>query len=61
VGCSPLSNTASRLANFSQFHVDSAQRNQVVDILSESIQLANEGIRCLEATHTNLDNLPAGM
>ncbi len=60
VGCSPLSHTASRLANFSQFHVDSAQRNQVVNILSESIQLANEGIRSLEATHTNLDNLPAG-
>jgi len=59
VGCSPLSHTAARLANFSQFHIDSAQRHQVVDILSESIDLANEGIRSLQATHTNLDNLPA--
>ena len=59
VGCSPLSHTASRLANFSQMQVDSAQRNQVAELLSESLALANEGVASLQAALTNLDNMPA--
>ena len=59
VGCSALSHTTARLANFSQMHVDSAHRNIIAELLSQSLEYANQGVRALQATATNLDNLPA--
>ena len=59
VGCSPLSQTASRVGNFSQLHIDAAHRNGIAELLSQSLDLSNEGVRLLQATATNLDNLAA--